>query len=159
MKSLLIHTALFKQSKIFCHFVNVFCYWTQSQSYKNTAYLSSPDIGVREPDCLWLPSASFILQYPPNCSPLVTTILLSMSMSFCFSYLFICCFQFHIPHIREIILFLTFSISLFLLSMIFSRFTHDVKWLYFIFSWGCILFHSVCMFVHTHTSHILHLII
>ena len=30
-------------------------YWTQSQGYENTAYLSSPDIWVREPDCLHLP--------------------------------------------------------------------------------------------------------
>ena len=31
----------------------IFC--TQSQGYENTPYLSSPDIWVREPDCLHLP--------------------------------------------------------------------------------------------------------
>ena len=43
--------------------------------------------------------------------PLVTTTLLSVSMCFvCFSCLFICCFQFHIPQMSETILFLTSSI-------------------------------------------------
>lgn len=44
--------------------------------------------------------------------PLVTTTLQSVFMSFCLSCLFVCCFWFYIPHMREIIWFLTFSIWL-----------------------------------------------
>ena len=59
--------------------------------------------------------------------PLVTTILLSVSISFClFSFLFICFFQFCIPHMSKIIWFLTFSVWLILLSMLFSRSSHIV---------------------------------
>ena len=63
---------------------------------------------------------------PPAPSPLVTTILLSVSMSSCLPCLFICCTQFYIPHTCETIWFLTFSIWLTLLSMTFSRSIHVV---------------------------------
>ena len=68
----------------------------------------------------------FTLYYSPTPFPLVTTILLSVSVSFCYFCVFICCFQFYIPHMSEIIWFWAFSVWLISLSMIFSRAIHVV---------------------------------
>ena len=89
--------------------------------------------------------------FPPS-FPLVTTILLSVSVSFClfvcFSYLFICCFQFYIPPMSEIIWFLAFFRLTYLTE-------HDIlkvhprccKWQYFIFSHGWVAFHCIWAYV------------
>ena len=64
--------------------------------------------------------------YPPTPFSLVTTILFVSMCFFFFSYLFICYFQFYIPHRSEIIWFLTFSDWLISLKIIFSSSIHVV---------------------------------
>ena len=65
----------------------------------------------------------FIFYYS-NSLLMITTILLSVYVFVCLSYLFIY-FQIYIPHMSEIIWFLTYSVWLILFNMIFSRFLHD----------------------------------
>ena len=76
----------------------------------------------------------FTLYYPPDISPLETTILFLFCVyEFCLSSLFICSFLFHISHMSEIIWFLIFWFDLFCLAWYFQDPLCCHKWQYFTF--------------------------
>ena len=81
---------------------------------------------VKSPSVTICSTLSTLCYIAPLPFTLVPTILLSVSMSFCLSCLFICWFWFYIPHVSEITWLLIFSTCLILLSIMFSRSIHVV---------------------------------
>ena len=83
---------------------------------------------------------------------LATTCLFSVSITlflFCYVYSFVLFFW--IPHISEIIQYLSFSVWLFSLSMITSRSIHVVangKWQDFILFYSQVIFHCVYVYIY-----------
>ena len=84
---------------------------------------------------------------PPNPLPFANhhTIVCVYKFLVCFSCLFICCFQFSILHVSEIIWFLTFSVWLISFSLVFQVSLHEGLFkLSHPHKWDTLFYHLYC---------------
>ena len=95
----LVNKVMWVSSVHFCNRSSVYCITLDLTSFTTQSQASF---------CHHIFDPLYTILPPANpSSPLVTTILLSVSVSFC---LFMCCFQFYIPHMSEIIWLWTFPV-------------------------------------------------